>query len=366
MSTAKKLKPEEQHHDLDEVSPPEPAEEQQRLTKAIDTYFANVTDLARQHIAVPLDLIILHQLPDVTLYLVDTEASQPGRPEYKVFRNKGLYLSQVELDALSENGVNTVYIARTEVPAFTQYVEHLLSELGTISPMADEQKVGILRKSAIHVMSDIYADPSPENIERGVKVVSNFVYVLMRDPRAYQLLLQLSSHDHYTLQHCVGVATNAIILAKKVGVHDEASLIEVGVAGLLHDIGKTKVPKEIINKKGPLDETEWAEMKKHAMYGYEILKDNPNIGMRAKLAVLQHHEDVNGTGYPMGLSQAQVSLFARIVTLCDIYNAITTDRSYSAAKPPYEAFVLIKNKLSHKVDMKLFDAMVMIYGGKPV
>ncbi len=167
------------------------------------------------------------------------------------------------------------------------------------------------------------------------------------------------------MQHSVGVATNAIILAKKLGVSDEKELIEVGVGGLLHDIGKTKVPAAIINKKGPLDESEWAIMKQHSLFGYEILKDNPSIGMHAKLAVLQHHEDSNGTGYPMGLSTKQVDFHAKIVTIADIYNAITTDRTYSKAKPPFEAFALIKSKMSHKVDMKLFESLVLIYGGKP-
>jgi putative nucleotidyltransferase with HDIG domain len=186
----------------------------------------------------------------------------------------------------------------------------------------------------------------------------------MTDPKAYRILLTLSSHDPYTLQHSVGVATNAIILAKKIGINDEVSLIEVGVGGLLHDIGKTKIAREIINKKGPLEKEEWAEMKKHSLYGYEILKENPDVGTRAKLAVLQHHEDTNGTGYPMGLSQEQIDVFAKIVTLCDVYNAITTDRSYSKARSPFDAFQLIKDKLNHKVDSKLFEAMVKIYGEK--
>ncbi|MEW6055976.1 MAG: HD-GYP domain-containing protein [Bdellovibrionota bacterium] len=341
----------------------EESEESKRLAAAIDRFYANATNLNLTHIPVALDLIILHKLPDVALYLATTDSE--NKPTFKVFRSRGLYLSQVELDNLSRNGIQNVYLQRSEVPIFTQYVEELLTELRTSSPMVDDQKVNLLRKSAITVMSDIFEKPTPENIQRGVKVVSNFVYVLMRDPKAYQMLLSLSSHDHYTLQHSVGVATNAIILAKKFGINDEASLIEVGIGGLLHDIGKTKVPAEIINKKGPLDESEWAQMKKHSLFGYEILKDNPNVGMRAKLAVLQHHEDSNGSGYPMGLSSNQVDLFAKIVTLADIYNAITTDRSYSKAKPPFEAFALIKDKLFHKVDPKLFEAMVLIYGGKP-
>lgn len=340
------------------------SEQALRIAEAIDKFYAAATRLEQAHIPVSLDLVVLHKLPDVALFTATTDAQ--NRPAFKVFRNKGMYLSQTELDNLAASGVKNLYIQRADVAAFTQYVESLIDEVQVASPMVDEQKVTNLRNNAVGVMKEIFDAPTPENIEKGVKVVSGFVYTLMKDPKAYQMLLSLSSHDHYTLQHSVGVATNSIILAKKIGINDEAALIEVGVGGLLHDIGKTKVPKEIINKKGPLDESEWSIMKQHAMYGYDILKDNPNVGTRAKLAVLQHHEDPNGGGYPMGLKGNEIDLYAKIVALSDIFNAITTDRSYSKAKPPFEAFVLIKSKLSHRVDSKLFEALVLIYGGKGV
>lgn len=338
------------------------SQESQRLARAVDAYYKNVTNLARHYIPINQDLLILYRLPDVPLFVEIVGPS--GRLEYKSIRSRGQYLSQVELDGYFRSGFKDVFIERADAPRFTEYIESVLSELQVESPMADEKKVMALRTSAITVMSELFEEPSPENIQRGIKAVSGFVHMLMSDPKAYKLLLTLSSHDAYTLQHSVGVSTNAIIVAKKIGINDEITLIEIGVGGLLHDLGKTKVGREIINKQGPLTKDEWDDMKKHPLYGYEIIKDNPNIGTHAKLAVLQHHEDANGTGYPIGLSHDQVDLFAKIVTLCDIYNAVTTDRSYSKARAPFDAFQLIKDKLSHKVDAKLFEAMVLIYGGK--
>ncbi|MGE4233128.1 MAG: HD-GYP domain-containing protein [Bacteriovoracia bacterium] len=330
--------------------------ESDKLVAAINEYYKEITNLKQGHIPFDIRLAIVHKMPEIPLFLPEKEG------KFKLFRARNLYMSQIEIDTLADSGVRKLYLERSDVPAFTQYVEALLSQLPTSSPMVDKKKVELLRGSAIQTMSDIFENPSQENIQRGVKVVSNFVYILMKDPKAYDLLLGLSSHDPYTLQHSVGVATNSIILAKKIGIDDEASLIEVGVGGLLHDIGKTKVPTEIINKKGPLDEKEWTIMKKHALFGYEMIKDNTNIGTRAKLAVLQHHEDSNGTGYPLGLKGDQVDLFAKIVCLADIYNALTTNRSYSTAKPPFEAFRIIKDKMFFKVDPKLFEALVKIYG----
>lgn len=339
------------------------AAESEKLVTAIDRYYAATSRLHGSHAAVPIDLVMREDLPEVALFLATTDAA--GNPTFKIFREEGLYLSPAEVKALQDNGVKNVYIVKEDIPKFTQYVERLLVEIPTTSPMVDEKKVSLLRDSAVKAMSDIFEKPTPEAIQKGVKVVNGFVYLLMKDPKAYQILLSLSSHDPYTLQHSVGAATNAIILGKRVGVNDEAALIELGIGGLLHDIGKTKVPKDIINKKGPLDESEWAIMKQHSLFGYEILKDNPDVGTRAKLAVLQHHEETNGTGYPVGLSGPQIDLFAKIVTIADIYNALTTDRSYSNARSPFDAFKLIRDKLAHKVDHALFDSLVHIYGGKP-
>jgi putative nucleotidyltransferase with HDIG domain len=227
-----------------------------------------------------------------------------------------------------------------------------------------EQRVTELRKNAMKVMDDLFGDPSPENIHRSTKVVSSFVYLLMKDPKAYVLLSKLSSHDPYTLQHSVGTAVACIILGKKLGIADEKDLNELGLAGLLHDIGKVRVRREVINKEGPLDEKEWEEMQQHSSAGYEILKDNPELSERTKRAVVEHHEDRNGNGYPGKLRPEQTHLFSKIVCICDVFNALTTDRTYSKARTPFEAFQFMRDKLQHKIDEQIFRELVLIYGGK--
>lgn len=227
-----------------------------------------------------------------------------------------------------------------------------------------ESRMTALRQSAINVVEDLFDNPSPENINRSVKVVGSFVYVLMKDPNAYLFLAKLSSHDPYTLQHSVGTAVNCIILGKKIGITREDDLEELGLAGLLHDIGKVKVKKEIINKEGPLDEVEWEEMRQHSREGYEIIKNHPAVTERTKRAILEHHEDKQGTGYPSGLKEGDLDMFSKIVCISDIFNALTTNRSYSKARTPFEAFALMRDKMQHKIDDKLFKSLVMIYGGQ--
>lgn len=336
------------------------------LMGALDSYYKNLTyanAAKKKYVAIPIELINVDAIPDLSLYL---EGSIPdlARNELKLFRPKGSFVSQVEIKNLIQNKVQSIFIELSDAKFFNAYAEGLLASLPSGTTLADPKKIALLQTSALNVMQDVMADPSTENIKRAVKSVSGFVYVLMRDPKAYGMLLQLSNHDHYTLQHSVGVATNALILGRKLGISAEADLIELGTGALLHDIGKTKVNPKIINKGGPLDETEWQEMKQHAKWGYDIIQDNPDVGVRAKLAILQHHEEPAGGGYPLGLKANEIDLYAKIVTISDIYNALTTDRTYSSAKQPFEAFQIIKSKLHHKVEDALFGAMVMIYGGQ--
>lgn len=292
-------------------------------------------------------------LPPVGFYLM-----RENGPEK--IRDPGQPYSPLALSAFP-----SVWVREEDLVHITGYTQKLITtpntESGDLSP---QNRMETLRNSAMNVVEDLFVDPSPENIDRSVKVVGSFVYVLMKDPKAYLLLAKLSSHDPYTLQHSVGTAVHCIILARKMGITDEQDLLEVGLGGLLHDIGKVKVRKELINKNGPLDELEWEEMRSHSLEGYEIVKNHPQLTERTKRAILEHHEEKNGTGYPLGLRADEIHPFAKIVCICDIFNALTTNRSYSKARTPFDALQFMKEKLPHKIDDELFRQLVMIYGGK--
>ncbi len=258
----------------------------------------------------------------------------------------------------------SLWIREDSLPLVRSYAEDLLlapDETATGIPVI--QRMDILRRSAITVVEDLFETPSRESIAKGGKIVGSFVKILHKDPIAYLDLARLSSHDHYTLQHSVGTSLNSIVLAKKIGL-PESELQDIGLAGLLHDIGKVYVDRAIINKTGPLSESEWAEMKKHPAYGYEIVKDHPAMSENSKRAILEHHEDRVGSGYPAALKAEQLGPYSALISLCDVFNALTTDRSYSKARTAFDAFELIRDKMQHKVEPEMFTALVNIYGGK--
>lgn len=295
-------------------------------------------------------------LPSIAFYVFKEDHQTPGPTLLRE--------ADQPYSALALSTHENVWIRDEDFPAIRTLSETLLTRPENGSSLTPEKRMEGLRKTAMLVVEDLFENPSPENIKKSTQVVSSFVYVLMKDPKAYLLLSKLSSHDPYTLQHSVGTAVNCIILARKSGISDEQELSEVGLAGLLHDIGKVRIKKEIINKNGPLDEDEWEEMRQHSEEGYNLVKDNPDLSLRTKLAILEHHEDKLGKGYPLGKKTNEVDAFSKIVCICDIFNALTTNRSYSKARTPFEALQFMRDNLVHKVDEELFKCLVLVYGGR--
>ena len=177
-------------------------------------------------------------------------------------------------------------------------------------------------------------------------------------------MIGLSVHDFYTYTHSVGVMTYAIALASQIGIDTNQTLQDIGMAGLFHDVGKTKIPLNIINKPGPLNKDEWEIMKKHSSFSFDIVAQHDRLPEIALAAIKQHHENALGTGYPEGISGARLFLPSKLISVCDIYSAITTDRSYSKKQDTFDALRLMKT-LADKgtINRGLFQNLVLMLKG---
>lgn len=133
--------------------------------------------------------------------------------------------------------------------------------------------------------------------------------------------------DDYTYSHSLNVSLMAIIIGKWMGLN-EKQLDEIAIAGLLHDLGKTKVSQELLSKPGKLTPAEFNEVKKHTILGFMMVEKAMNISTDIKYAILMHHEKIDGTGYPTGATESQIPLYARIIAVADIYDAMTSNRTY--------------------------------------
>lgn len=172
----------------------------------------------------------------------------------------------------------------------------------------------------------------------------------------------LKTSDEYTFKHSVDVATISMIVAKQQELSPE-EVREIGVCGLLHDIGKTKIPNAILNKPGKLDDDEFAIMRQHSTYSYNMIKDRPEFSPAVCLGVLQHHEKINGSGYPMGVSAEKICPYAKILSVADIYDALVTERPYKKAYSQRDAVEMIMS-MTMELDitaMKSFLESMILY-----
>ena len=158
--------------------------------------------------------------------------------------------------------------------------------------------------------------------------------------------------DEYTYQHSVDVAILATMLGKNTGLNKK-QLNELAQAGLLHDIGKQRIPKEILNKPARLTSEEMIIMRTHSQLGYELALAMPDISEAVRLGILQHHEKVDGSGYPYAITPPDLSLYAKILSIADIYDALTHKRCYKPPMSSAEAFGIMANEIP-TFDTQLF------------
>lgn len=164
------------------------------------------------------------------------------------------------------------------------------------------------------------------------KDVVPVIQEISRNPDIFALFSSVQGKDDYTYQHNVGVGVLSTLIGRWLNMN-EADLSVLSMAATLHDVGKLKIPSEILNKPGKLTEEEFTLVKKHTIYGYEMLKETTGANSRITLAALQHHERNDGKGYPLGLKEEQIDSYSKIIAVADIFHAMSSKRPYHEPTP---------------------------------
>ncbi|MBF0625728.1 MAG: HD domain-containing protein [Magnetococcales bacterium] len=196
-------------------------------------------------------------------------------------------------------------------------------------------------------------------------VVAEMTESMLRNPDALLSLSLIKQNDEYTFMHSVNVGVFLMFFARALG-HDEAVVTQVGIGGMLHDIGKMRVPPEILHKPGKLTDEEFQEMRKHALHSSHILQESPGISEISITVAGQHHEKYNGRGYPMSLKGDQINHFGQMAAIVDVYDAITSDRCYHKGNTPALALKRMYEWSSNDFDPGLFQKFVQCVGIYPL
>jgi len=219
-------------------------------------------------------------------------------------------------------------------------------------------------KLITNMMADVRLGKQIE-VERVSHVVDNMVSSIFRNSHALMSLGRIRQMDQYTFEHSVGVSVLLIAFAKELGL--ERSIIqEIGVGALLHDIGKTLTPPEILNKPGKLTDEEFAIMRRHVVDSHEILQKTTGISDISILTAAQHHERYDGTGYPNKLKGDEISQYGQMSAIVDVYDAISADRCYHKGMEPTAALRKMLEWSSFHFNQPLVHQFIRCVGIYPV
>lgn len=235
-------------------------------------------------------------------------------------------------------------------------------------PFNNELKQAVkLRQQSREVISKLFNDAyQGNNLEliQAHNTVHNIAESIQRNPHALISLLRIKTADEYTYMHSVAVCALMINLARHMQLEDYL-VYEAGLAGLLHDLGKAAIPIEILNKPDSLTPEEFECIKYHPVAGYELLKKQQQVNESILEACLHHHEKIDGTGYPDQLKSDQITLLARMAAICDVYDAVTSNRPYKDPWSPAEAIHQMAKWRNH-FDLGVFQYFVRSIGIYPI
>ncbi len=304
-------------------------------------------------VEVPIELLSPENATDVALYL-------HLNGEMVLYKKAGVFLPKARIDSLLRQGVKVFYLQKEVVGHFLEETEKEIRNL-LLDHRPSIQELRNVHKKLTDFSKSLLAVPSQETIDLSIKVASSLAECMEKNEGLSAQVLFILEKDIATSIHITNVHFVVAGFSHFLGYRGE-ELAKMSTMGMLHDIGKALVPDFILKKPGKLTEEEFEEIKKHTVYGRDILKNNG--ADEFVNAALCHHENLDGTGYPLGLKGDDIPKEAMIIKVCDIYEALTGYRPYrnpfkpyAAAKVMIEEFVKEKNAIPMDI-MEKFIAFV--------
>jgi putative nucleotidyltransferase with HDIG domain len=286
--------------------------------------------------------------------------SAPG--SYLLWHAAGGEFESGQRQRLAERGVTALWVTPEQERAYEAYVERHLASLMTGRGSADGG-AALLYSAAHTTLSAVLSDPRHQDaVPKTRELAQEMVGLIMRDADALAQLTGLMAADYDTVRHCINVSLFATALAHASGVRNPGELQDLAHGTLLHDIGKSRVPRELIVKPGAYSPGELAIMRTHVDSGERILRADGRLAALGMYAVSQHHERMDGEGYPRRLPAADLHVFGRVSAICDVYDALTSERTYKRALSGFDALRLMRTEMASQFDQELLHTFIKVLG----
>ncbi len=261
---------------------------------------------------------------------------------------------------LARRQITDLYIDASDGAAYSSYLISRV-ERASLSDASVEAQAGAAYEATHFLVERVFQEPRSEAIADLHRVVAKTVDMALDRPDLARSLMHLTRHDAYSYSHSVNVAVFGTALALAVGT--DATWVRRMAQGLsVHDIGKARVPLEVLNFPGRLDAEQWAQMRRHPELGVEILGETGFLeDPIVHSIVYRHHERSDGSGYPEGLGGDQIPFEARVCTICDVFDALTTQRPYRKPSRTFEGIQIMITEMRQEFDPELFAAFIRLF-----
>ena len=264
-------------------------------------------------------------------------------------------------EMLLERNISRLFIKKDDQQKYYEYLESNFQNIISDSRISTDEKTRIVQDVATYLVKNLFINPKTGIVNRTKAFAYNMVDYILQDCHAAHSLLKIAVHEQYTYTHSVNVAAVGTLFGRNIGLEDN-DLKDLCSGILMHDVGKTRISTDILNKNGKLTKEEFAIIKGHPELGVEVLKEAGCTLEHEYLITLQQHENYDGTGYPYGLRKYEIHLCGKIARIIDVYDALTSKRPYSDAIRPFKALVEMKEKMINCFDKQLFIDFVHFLG----
>lgn len=228
--------------------------------------------------------------------------------------------------------------------------------------MSAQEKAQKVYEDSLCLMYNLFQSPTVEKIVENKKTIFQIVDFILADDTTSMNLLKLLNHDRYTYTHSVNVGVLSVSLAKRLyGKDPKIDMHELGAGFFLHDLGKLTIDSAILNKPGPLDAEEMGRIRTHPWKSFQILQNAGHLSPECGIIAMQHHEREDGTGYPKRLKGDEISDYAQICCIADVFDALTSERSYKKAKTTFEALQIMKEQMTGHFNKEIFEKFFLLF-----
>ncbi|MGE4553159.1 MAG: HD-GYP domain-containing protein [Desulfovibrionaceae bacterium] len=288
--------------------------------------------------------------------------------DFVLYTRSGERFSERHRQNLHASGVTEVYVQTEDKPDFDRYVEQNLGRVLDNEELTPSDRSRVLYTAAEDVLEEVFDTRLPaaargRQVERIGGIVRQSLDFLA-DERTLKAMAPFIRHDYKTYTHSLHVFLYTVSLLIGEGYAGE-ELYEVGLGAMLHDLGKARIPLTVLNKKGTLNDQERDVIRTHPLQGVAMCA-NLEVSQLTFNCILFHHERMDGGGYPSGIGEDDIPVPVRAITLCDVYDALTSKRPYAEARTPFEALTVMRYDMKGHFDMAVFKRFVEMLSGADI